>query len=260
MGNYPYDLTLRHGQSFKVIPFSFSGVPANSTASAKYTLSAGWNFICVGINATNHANCKFNIINAFTGERLFTDLAYGSLVAGTGQYTFVLPKPFAIRQTETIELQVMNITGSAQNYEFALIGYKSIYLEKDITKPETIEKIQYKPEALYIIPFDFSIPAGQTASNTKSISKEFDFKLEYINSYYNRDFTFNMRDSFRNEDFFEGNVRASLVTGNGQLPFILPIPYVFKGGTNIKLTINNIDMSNPLTAQIALIGYKMRKI
>jgi len=54
-------------------------------------------------------------------------------------------------------------------------------------------------------------------------------------------------------------VRASLSAGDARLPFILPRPHLFNGGTTITIQVSDTLTGTPPTStiQIALIGYKL---
>jgi hypothetical protein len=260
MARYPYDLFVTEGQFFKVIPFDFTNIPAGEQSIKKYTLSLGWHFVLVGINRyQDTGQAKINITNSFTGESIFTDDVIADSVTGNGNQTFVCPKPFIFRKTETIEVKVVNTGGTTiNNLQIVLIGYKDLHGKQ--FAPAKLPEARYKFERLYVLPFDFSLDAGQTLSVTKSISKEFDFQWEILNARYDSSaFTMQLRDGFVNEDFFEGNVYGSSIAGDGKQPFYLPIPYIFKGGTNIKMTVNNL-YSGTNNIQVILIGYKIKKV
>ena len=257
MARYPYDLFVTEGQSFKVIPFSFKNVPSGAESKQLYTLSTGWNFVMVGINSYYTQPFKINITNAFTGESLFTTNADVRIITGDGKNTFVCPKPVIFRKTESIELKVNNIGTSAGDIDIVLIGYRDLHGKQFY--PEKLPEAKYKFERFYVLPFNFILNANQTLSDIKSISKEFDFQWEIFNSYSTGPYTLQVRDGFVNEDFFEGNVRGDLITGNGQYPFYLPIPYTFKGGTNIKVTAVDISGASN-TIQIVFIGYKIKRL
>jgi hypothetical protein len=259
MARYPYDLFVTEGQAFKVIPFDFLNIPAGELQVKRYTLSTGWNFVLVGINKyQTGGTARINIANASTGESIFTDDVSIDLVTGDGKETFVCPKPFIFRKAETIEVRIINTGGAPISYmQIALIGYRDAHGKQFAAAK--LPEARYRFERLYVLPFDFEIGAGQTVSVTKSISKEFDFQWEILNARYSVDFTMQLRDGFVNEDFFEGNVYGSSITGNGKDPFYLPIPYIFRGGTNIKMTVTNVSSSSDII-QVTLIGYKIKKI
>lgn len=111
-----------------------------------------------------------------------------------------------------------------------------------------------------VIPFNFEL-AGDEKTDSYRIPVNYDFYLTFINTYYDRDFYILIRDDFRSEDLMVSPVRASLVSGDGRLPFILPRPHVFSGGTTITVQVSDVLTGSPPTStiQIALIGYKMTR-
>ncbi len=108
-----------------------------------------------------------------------------------------------------------------------------------------------------VIPFNFEL-SGDEKTDSYRIPTNFDFWLTFINAYYDRDFYFLIRDDFRSEDLMVAPVRASLSAGDARLPFILPRPHVFNGGTTITIQVSDTLTGTPPTntIQIALIGYK----
>ncbi len=112
-----------------------------------------------------------------------------------------------------------------------------------------------------VIPFNFEL-SGDEKTDSYRIPTNYDFYLTFINSYYDRDFYMLLRDDFRSEDLMVSPVRASLVSGDARLPFILPRPHLFNGGTTITVQVSDTLTGSPpaSTIQIALIGYKIVKI
>jgi hypothetical protein len=73
------------------------------------------------------------------------------------------------------------------------------------------------------------------------------------------DFKIQIRDGYATEDFFTSAVWASLHVGNGEKPFYLPRPYIFRGGTTITVTCtDNATGQTDAEIQVVLIGYKTR--
>ena len=109
-----------------------------------------------------------------------------------------------------------------------------------------------------VIPFSFEL-SGDEKVDSYRIPTNYDFYLTFINSYYDREFYILLRDDFRSEDLMVSPVRISLVSGDGRLPFILPRPHLFNGGTTITVQVSDTVTGSPPTSniQIALIGYKM---
>ena len=111
-----------------------------------------------------------------------------------------------------------------------------------------------------VIPFNFTIDGDEKTSSYR-IPTSYDFWLTFINAYYERDFLMLIRDDFRSEDLMVSPVRASLIAGDGRLPFILPRAHIFNGGTTISVTVQdtNTTSGSPAEVQIALIGFKINR-
>jgi hypothetical protein len=107
-----------------------------------------------------------------------------------------------------------------------------------------------------VIPFNFTINGNEKTSSYR-IPTSYDYWLAFINAYYDRDFQFIIRDDFRSEDLMVSPVRASLVCGDGRLPFILPRAHIFNGGTTISITVEDTGSGSDNNIQIALIGFKV---
>lgn len=117
---------------------------------------------------------------------------------------------------------------------------------------------QIGKEKFTAVPFAFTIQGGVYTESFR-IPASHNFKLVIINAYYEREFYLQIRDDFRGEDLFIAPVRASLITGDGRLPFVLPKEYEFNAGTTITVAVQDIDPSAtaPATVEIVLIGYKI---
>lgn len=115
-----------------------------------------------------------------------------------------------------------------------------------------------RDERFMAIPFVFTM-SGSEYSTTLRISISYDFRMEMMNSYYERDYYLQIRDDFRTEELFYEPVRGSLITGDGRLPFILSKPYTFAAGTSITVTVIDTQTGSPHPAivEVVLIGYRV---
>ena len=269
---YPFAIQQSKGERFSVIPFNFS-LAANEEASVVYTLSTGWNFVTSVINSYSTGEFKLNIRDVYTHNNLFIDDIRASLITGTGQRSFIMPKTHEFEGGRTIEVIVTDLSGAANTVELALIGYKESILCEPITVrgkgfaasptkygKAAVEPVSYIVDRLFVVPFDFTM-AGSTYTSKYPISTGFDFMWEVMNAYTAREFTLQLKDEYVTEEFFSSPVRSSNITGTGQRSFILPRPYIFEGGTHITVTITDTDPLGASTpVQLALIGYKVKKI
>jgi hypothetical protein len=64
-------------------------------------------------------------------------------------------------------------------------------------------------------------------------------------------------DSGSGRQLFLSALPLELVFGTGELPFILPIPRIFRARSNIALTLTNFDAAVTYDIRLALIGTKM---
>jgi hypothetical protein len=276
---WPYLIEQSPGDRFCVIPFDFTLI-ANATASLSYQLSTGWNFVLVVLNANATGRFRLQIFDDYTSENLFINTIGGvngvrdDVITGVGTLSFVLPKTHRFYNGRSITVTVTDISGFANTIEVALIGYKESLILKEAEEIKGAAKtVKYAPSAqglqkyivdrLFVIPFNFTLTGAANTVYTSRypISKGFNFMWEVLNSNINPalNITLQVKDEFVTEEFFTSAVVSGLITGSGQLPFILPRPYIFEGGTTITLTVTDIP-GTVATPQIAFIGYKVRKV
>jgi len=131
-----------------------------------------------------------------------------------------------------------------------------------------------KAERLLGIQFNFTIgtTAGASYVSKFTISAGYNFVWELTqavkwnasgvpDSILNpsiRDVFVNIRDEYTSEDMFVNPVSLALVTGQGAYQYVLPRPYVFRGGTTITVTvIDAYGGAEGFNLQIVLLGYKI---
>lgn len=264
---YPMAIEPSPHERYSVIPFNFS-LPANGSDTQIYTLSKAWSFVAVIMNSFSTGAFNINIRDIYTQENLFINYVRGTLVTGDGKESFIMPKHHKFRAGNTISITVNDLSGAPNTIQVALIGYKESIVGKGIevatvsksTKYNVPIKERYVIDRLFAIPFNFTM-AGSTYQDKFPISKGFDFMWEIFNSFSARDFTIQVKDEYVTEEFFISPVRNTLITGNGQRPFILPKPYIYEGGTTITVTITDTDPGGVATpVQLVMIGYKVKKV
>lgn len=64
-------------------------------------------------------------------------------------------------------------------------------------------------------------------------------------------------DSGTGRQLFNNAQPLSAIFGNGQLPFVLPVPRGFRPNSNIALTLTNFAAAQTYTVRLALIGVKL---
>lgn len=274
---WPYGVELKPGEKFIAIPFDVT-LAGNASTLITYQLPNGYDFVLSMVNAyaSQVEGFSFNIKDGGTYEYLFTSQIKSSLITGNGQNPFLMPKQHRFKNGRTVEINITNLSANQNVIELALIGHRSsqddIVAVSKTGKMGTVSpgmKIPegtalYKIERLFVLPFNLTIASGATVTDKYPISNEFDFIWEILNVYHDavapREFTLQIRDELLTEDLFVSPVRASLVAGNGQKPFILPRPYIFRGGTHLKVTLTDTDTGADIHSQIAFFGYKAKKI
>ena len=118
------------------------------------------------------------------------------------------------------------------------------------------EAIKPEEQRLLGIPFDFEIgtTAGASYVSKYTISAGYNFIWEMLQASKRdtsgvpdsvlspsiREVYLNIRDEFTGKDMFTSGVYILSIAGYGFSPFILPNPYVFKGGTTITVTIEDV--------------------
>jgi hypothetical protein len=271
---------IKSQERFGAIPFNFVLV-ANATQSISYTLSTGWDFATAIFNASSTGSFTMNLRDEFTQENLFYANVNNTLITGTGQNPFILPTMHKFLAGRTITVSVTDTSGAGNTIQVVLIGNKE---GKVITLPSTAPTIkssqgiaksekyttevvnQYQVDRLMAIPFNFAFTgvAGAIYVSQYPISTGYSFMWDLVNSSYNigglRDFSLQIKDEYVTEEFFTSPVNSSLITGNGQFPFILPRPYVFEAGTTITMTTTDTAGGAAISQQVALIGYKVKRV
>lgn len=69
--------------------------------------------------------------------------------------------------------------------------------------------------------------------------------------------TIQIADSGSGRQLFNTPLPLSALFGNGQLPFVLPVPRGFKPNSNITLTCANFSAGTTYTIRLALLGSKI---
>lgn len=69
--------------------------------------------------------------------------------------------------------------------------------------------------------------------------------------------TMQLVDSGSGRQLFSLPVPLGAIFGDGQLPFILPVPRIFKARSNIAVTITNYSAAEEYEIKMALIGNKI---
>ncbi|HDD44341.1 MAG TPA: hypothetical protein ENG63_05730 [Candidatus Desulfofervidus auxilii] len=133
------------------------------------------------------------------------------------------------------------------------------------------EAIKPEEQRLLGIPFDFEIgtTAGASYVEKYTISAGYNFIWEMLQASKRntsgvpdsvlspsiREVYLNIRDEFTGKDMFTSGICLLSVTGYGFSPFILPRPYIFRGGTTITVTIEDTHGgSEGFYLQIVLFG------
>jgi hypothetical protein len=115
-----------------VIPFNFN--LQGNTVKSSYPVSKDYDFLLDAINAypfppysTGQRDFYVNIKDEAINEDFFTGPVRASLIMGSGQYPFYLPRPYIFRGGTTITM-VVSDTGSSSDslmpVQIILIGYK----------------------------------------------------------------------------------------------------------------------------------------
>lgn len=111
---------------------------------------------------------------------------------------------------------------------------------------------------------------GATASNQIAISADADFvvqKMSYFATLAGAPQTDSSRvvplatvqitDSGSGRNLQNEGVFINSIFGQGELPFMLPVPRVFSANSNIKFTVTNVSAADTYESlQLSLIGYK----
>jgi len=258
-------------ERIQIIPFNFTLTTLGETQNSVYTLSTGLDFTMVMVNsyASGALGFTYNIKDLVTSEQLFINEIKDTVGTGNGQHPFYMPRVHKFSAGNTIEIDVTNKVNGANTVQVALIGFKSSSSASSGNQAnmsgygDQVAADRYLIDRLFAIPFNFSM-VGSSYQSKYPISAAYDFMWNMLNSSSpTRDFLLQIKDEYVNEDFFADTVYGGSITGNGQNPFILPRPYVFRGGTYLTVTITDTVSAGPpaaATVQVVFIGYKVKLV
>lgn len=134
-------------------------------------------------------------------------------------------------------------------------------------------QVQYV-EDFFVYEFDFAgIAPGATVNGNITIQADSDFKLTKLTQFTDiaaagQDsgtlvvplISLAIVDTGSGRQLFSAPVPVGAIFGNGTLPFILPVPRIFKARTNISLTFVNYDAANTYNLRTSFIGSKIFQI
>jgi len=128
-----YAVSVVPGKRFTAIPFDFSNIAASGTSKKRYTLSTGFHFVALQINAygVNHGstteNMNFTVLirDEFTSQDLTKDPVHAKCITGSGKRPYNMPYPYRFLGGTTITVEIKNLdSGNAIDVYFVLIGYE----------------------------------------------------------------------------------------------------------------------------------------
>lgn len=288
---WPFSTKARASEKFAALTFDFT-LTGNDTVTQKYTLSTGWDFITSIVNAySSHGTGTQSFKIQIRDEENYMDffisktgeVPRGSNVTGNGQNPFILPKLHRFKAGSTIEISITDLSGGANTVQVVLAGHKDTLTQEKLAQLQRAGKLQgtlgdkyvaeknqisidgdiYIVDRLTGIVADFAMDGtGATYEFKYPISIGANFMWEIFQGYTSAsEYTIGIRDELLTEDFFISPIRSSLIVGTGENPFILPRPYLFQGGTNIRIQVTDTTIAAvSSTVQIALIGYKVIKL
>ena len=131
-------------------------------------------------------------------------------------------------------------------------------------------QVQYV-EDFFIYEFDFAgIAPGATVNGSITIQADSDFKLVKLAQFSDIAaaaqlsgtlvvplISLSVIDTGSGRQLFSAPVPMGAIFGNGTLPFILPVPRIFKARTNISLTFVNYDAAATYNIRTCFIGSKI---
>ena len=115
------------------------------------------------------------------------------------------------------------------------------------------------------IPFEFgTVSSGAEETKRYTVSTSVNFVCMQIQALGLKssdrttqlnDFSILIRDDYTARDLTKDKVHMKLITGDGQLPYVLPVAYRFYGGTSIAITVQNLASEDQII-YVTLIGYE----
>jgi len=76
------------------------------------------------IVASSTGTFSVTLTDRFTARPLMPSNINGENIAGTAQLPFILPKPYLLRRTSTIQALFTDRSGAGNTIQFCLVGYK----------------------------------------------------------------------------------------------------------------------------------------
>lgn len=119
-----------------------------------------------------------------------------------------------------------------------------------------------------------SLLASATVTNVLNIQADADFVLLAQAYYANVDFTTNpqaatreypncsllITDSGSSKQLSDNSIQVPMYFGDGQFPYILPVPRFFAAKSSLQLKMTNNDTNSAMNINLAFIGVKLYTI
>lgn len=115
--------------SLQDLPFWYPLAPAQLVASqqgvvATVTIDNDADFEWRWIVANATGLFSVSLLDKFTSRPLMSAPVNGENIAGTAQLPFILPKPYLLRRTSTMQGTFNDRSGAPNTIQFVLVGYK----------------------------------------------------------------------------------------------------------------------------------------
>lgn len=126
-------------------------------------------------------------------------------------------------------------------------------------------------EDFYVYDVDFfSLAPGASDNGNIQIQADSDFKWERaaffasiaggaqtLNTLVMPLITLQMTDTGSGRNLFQTPIPITNVFGTGQLPFVLPLPRIFRARSSITFAVTNTSAATTYDLNLSLIGYKL---
>jgi hypothetical protein len=234
-------------------------IEQDSAFQAEYfTASAANNASDVGFGET--ANLTIQITDTAAGRNLFNEPVPISLIAGSGQFPYVLPVPRRFMPRGSIITTITNYDTAItfKNIQFNMIGRKIFMPSPSYAFPRF--RSWQDPETGRILSEDYfgyhfgfgSIAAAATPlQNSQLIEADSDFETRVLSACQNTALNtgasgivqdenqLNILDGGTQRNLMNVPIIGSALAGFKGTPMILPVPRIFLARTSVVVTLSN---------------------
>jgi hypothetical protein len=107
---------------YPINPAALTALQAGVIATVTVDNDADFEWRWIIANSTGLFSVS--LLDKFTSRPLMPSNINGENIAGTAQLPFILPKPYLLRRTSTVQASFTDRSGAGNTIQFCLVGYK----------------------------------------------------------------------------------------------------------------------------------------